>query len=290
MALLDTETQVSAFIGTFGSGLDHPECICCGCDGFAYAGGEAGQIYRIDLDRRDFEEIANVGGGFVGGIAQDGGRNLYACSGDVKRIGADGTVSLYFDGTGQDPLSVANYPVFDRHGNLYVSHSGGWKEDNGCIFKIAPGGREGEVWCRSLSHFPNGLALDAAGDHLYVAMSLNPPRVDRVEIREDGSAGAVQTLVHLPRTVPDGLAFDAEGNLYISCYRPDIIYRLSPRGRLDVVAEDYEGTAIAAPTNIAFCGRGRDLFLSANLGRWHISRYDLGKTGMPLNFPDLGSA
>ena len=224
MALLDTETQVSAFIGTFGSGLDHPECICCGCDGFAYAGGEAGQIYRIDLDRRDFEEIANVGGGFVGGIAQDGRRNLYACSGDVKRISADGTVSLYFDGTGQDPLSVANYPVFDGHGNLYVSHSGGWKEDNGCIFKIAPGGREGEVWCRSLSHFPNGLALDAAGDHLYVAMSLNPPRVDRVEIRADGSAGAVQTLVHLPRTVPDGLAFDAEGNLYISCYRPDIIY------------------------------------------------------------------
>ena len=290
MALLDTETQVSAFIGTFGSGLDHPECICCGCDGFAYAGGEAGQIYRIDLDRRDFEEIANVGGGFVGGIAQDGRRNLYACSGDVKRISADGTVSLYFDGTGQDPLSVANYPVFDGHGNLYVSHSGGWKEDNGCIFKIAPGGREGEVWCRSLSHFPNGLALDAAGDHLYVAMSLNPPRVDRVEIRADGSAGAVQTLVHLPRTVPDGLAFDAEGNLYISCYRPDIIYRLTPRGRLDVVAEDYEGTAIAAPTNIAFCGRGRDLFLGANLGRWHISRYDLGKTGMPLNFPDPGSA
>ena len=290
MALLDTETQVSAFIGTFGSGLDHPECICCGCDGFAYAGGEAGQIYRIDLEKRDFEEIANVGGGFVGGIAQDGGGNLYACSGAVKRISADGTVSLYFDGSEDDPLNVANYPVFDRHGNLYVSHSGGWKEDNGCIFKIAPGGREGEVWCRSLSHFPNGLALDAAGDHLYVAMSLNPPRVDRVEIRADGSAGAVQTLVHLPRTVPDGLAFDAEGNLYISCYRPDVIYRLTPQGRLDVVAEDCEGTAMAAPTNIAFCGRDRDLFLSANLGRWHISRYDLGKTGMPLNFPVIGGS
>ena len=78
-----------------------------------------------------------------------------------------------------------------------------------------------------------------------------------------------------------------EGNLYISCYRPDRIYRLTPSGQLDVLAEDYEGTAIAAPTNIAFCGQNRDLFLGANLGRWHITHYDLGKIGMPLNYPDI---
>ena len=156
MALLDTETQVSAFIGTFGSGLDHPECICCGCDGFAYAGGEAGQIYRIDLDRRDFEEIANVGGGFVGGIAQDGRRNLYACSGDVKRISADGTVSLYFDGTGQDPLSVANYPVFDRYGNLYVSHSGGWKRTTAASSRSHPGGGRARSGAAACHTFPTG--------------------------------------------------------------------------------------------------------------------------------------
>ena len=68
MALLDISTQVSTFIGGDGNGLDHPECIAWGCDGYAYAGGEAGQIYRIDLEKRSFEEIANIGGGFVGGI------------------------------------------------------------------------------------------------------------------------------------------------------------------------------------------------------------------------------
>ena len=57
MALLDTHTQISAIIGDFGSGLDHPECIAWGCDGYAYAGGEAGQIYRIDLARREFESL-----------------------------------------------------------------------------------------------------------------------------------------------------------------------------------------------------------------------------------------
>ena len=87
--------------------------------------------------------------------------------------------------------------------------------------------------------------------------------------------------------MPDGLAFDTEGNLYISCYRPDRIYRLTLDGQLDILADDFEGTAIAAPTNVAFCGHQRDLLLSANLGRWHLTLYDLGKTGMPLNYPDV---
>ena len=152
MALLDTGTQVSVLIGGFTGGLDHPECISWGCDGFAYAGGELGQVYRINVEQREFEEFANTGG-FVGGIAQDAKHRLYVCSGGVKRVEPDGTVSVYCDGTDEQSLEGANYPVFDRHGNLYASHSGGWKEDNGCIFRVAPGGK-GEVWCRSLAQFP----------------------------------------------------------------------------------------------------------------------------------------
>jgi gluconolactonase len=118
-------------------------------------------------------------------------------------------------------------------------------------------------------------------------MSLNPPRVVRVRIEPDGGAGDIETVVHLPGIVPDGLAFDTEGSLYISCYRPDRIYRLSQQGKLDILAEDYEGTAMAAPTNIAFCGEGRDIFLGANLGRWHITRYEVDATGAPLNYPEV---
>ena len=112
------------------------------------------------------------------------------------------------------------------------------------------------------------------------------PRVARIKIEADGRAGAAETVFDLPQTVPDGLAFDDEGTLYCSCYRPDRIYRYAD-GQLDILADDYEGTAMAAPTNIAFCGPDRSLFLSANLGRWHISHYELGKTGMPLNYPDI---
>ena len=129
-------------------------------------------------------------------------------------------------------------------------------------------------------------AIDAAGEYLSVAMSTDPG-IARIKINDDGSAGAAEMLVALPETVPDGLAFDTEGTIYCSCYRPDRIYQYTAAGRLDILADDYAGTAIAAPTNVAFCGPERDLFLSANLGRWHISKYDLGKIGMPLNYPEV---
>ena len=104
-------------------------------------------------------------------------------------------------------------------------------------------------------------------------------------IKADGSAGAVETVVEMPRTVPDGLAYDTDGNLYISCYRPDTIFRYTPEGELQTLAEDYEGTAMAAPTNVAFCGEDLDMFISANIGRWHLTQYDLDATGLPLNYP-----
>ena len=119
-------------------------------------------------------------------------------------------------------------------------------------------------------------------------MSVNPPRVDRIRIEADGSPGRIETVAEFPSKVPDGVAFDIDRNLYVSMYRPDVIYRRTPDGRIDILAEDFEGTLIAAPTNIAFCGRNRDVLLSTNLGRWHITRYDAGVAGHPLNYPDIG--
>lgn len=287
MAILSANFDVSYFVGGFGEGLDHPECIACGPDHFAYAGGEAGQIYRIDTEQRTFEEYANTGGHFVGGIAVDADSNVYACSGgEVKRVTPSGEVSTYFAGSPDRALTTPNYPTFDADGNLYVSDSGEWKKDNGCLFKVAPGG-EGKVWETSLTSFPNGLVLSPDGGHLYVAVSLVQPRVSRVVINVDGSAGTVGLVAELPEAVPDGLAFDSKGNLFISCYRPDRIYRVAAEGPLDIFCDDPEGTMLAAPTNVAFCGVDRSLLLSANLGRWHISEYRTDSVGAPLHYPTL---
>ncbi|MBM3932908.1 MAG: SMP-30/gluconolactonase/LRE family protein [SAR202 cluster bacterium] len=284
MTLLDNSRQISVLV----EGLDHPEGIAWGPDGYAYAGGEAGQIYRIDIEKRTVSQLASTGG-FILGLAFDGDGNLYACDLGkrcVQRVSPDGTVSVYSTGTRERPMFAPNYPGFDREGNLYVCDSGHWKADDGLIYRIRPGGAT-EVWSTAATTFPNGLCLGPGGDYLYVAMSVDPPRVIRLRINRDGSAGAPETVREFPGTVPDGLAFDVDGNLYMSCYRPDRIYRLTPGGKLDIVAEDWEGTLIACPTNIAFCGPKLDILLGANLGRWHITRYDLGVKGLPLNYPKI---
>ncbi len=283
MAILDN-TQVSDYV----QGLDHAEGIAWGMDGYIYAGSEAGQVYRIDPAKPEVKVFANTGG-FLLGLALDASHNIYACDAGqavVQHITPEGRVRTYSSGGPDEQFILPNYPAFDWQGNLYVCDSGKWKEDNGKIFKIRPGG-ETEVWSRELTEFPNGLALSADGTYLYVAMSLNPPRVSRIAIGSEGSAGAVETVVEMPKTVPDGLAFDTDGKLYISCYRPDAVYRYTPRGELQVLAEDYQGTAIAAPTNVAFCGEDRDMLLSTNLCRWHLTRYHLDAIGIPLNYPNL---
>ena len=285
VALLDNDTQVSVLV----DGLDHAEGVAWGPDGYAYAGGEAGQLYRIDIENRDVAQVADTGG-FLLGIALDARNNVYACdTGNkaVMRITQDGVVSTYSSGSPGEPFATPNYPAFDSEGNLYVCDSGEWLADDGKIYRIRPGG-DTEVWDRRQKEFPNGLCLGPEGRSLYVAMSVNPPRVDRIAIEPDGGPGRVEAVVELPNTVPDGLAFDTDHNLYVSMYRPDVIYRLTPSGKLDILAEDYQGTLIAAPTNIAFCGDNRDILLSANIGRWHITRYETGATGLELHYPDLG--
>ncbi len=282
MALL-ARNDISVYV----DGLDHPEGVAWGLDGYIYAGGEAGQLYRIDPRDPKPDIIAHTGG-FILGLALDKNSNIYACDSlhaVVQMISPKGRVVTYCDGAADEPFVMPNYPVFDKQGNLYVSDSGKWKENNGKIIKIKPGGK-GEVWSRAITDFTNGLCLNADETYLYVATSLSPG-VYRIALKDNGSSGAVESVMKLPGTVPDGLAFDADENLYISCYRPDVIYRYTPEGKLEVIAEDPEGTAMAAPTNIAFCGDKLDMFLSANLGRWHLSRYNLKTIGQSLNYPDL---
>src|SRR4029453_1923670 len=93
-----------------------------------------------------------------------------------------------------------------------------------------------------------------------------------VPIRPDGSAGPVQLVTGAIENVPDGLAFAADGTLYISCYEPSRIYRMSPAGKLELLIEDRKATTIAHPTNVALKG---DRLYTANLGRWHITEIDL---------------
>jgi gluconolactonase len=113
------------------------------------------------------------------------------------------------------------------------------------------------------------------------------PGVVKLPIGADGKLGEPEKVVELPGTVPDGVAFDVKGNLFISCYTPDIIYKLSPSGELAVLAQDPLRVTFASPTNIAFCGEDRRTLVVANLARWHLSKAEMPDAGQPLHYPKL---
>ncbi len=268
-------------------GLDHPEGVAYGADGFAYAGGEAGEIYRIDVDRAAVTMIGSTGG-FVLGVALDADHTVYACDTvrkAVVRVTQHGEVSVLSTGSVERPMAIPNYAVFDRTGNLYVSDSGKWPEGGGCVYRVDPEG-ETIVWTTGCSLFTNGLALSPDQQYLYVVESVLPG-VTRVEINKDGTAGPAELVASMPGMVPDGVAFDREGRLYVGCYRPDRIYRIDPGKEPVIVADDFQGTALSAPTNLAFIGPMLDRLLIASLGRWHLSVMSVDVAGQPLNYPRL---
>ncbi|MEO8377352.1 MAG: SMP-30/gluconolactonase/LRE family protein [Candidatus Sumerlaeota bacterium] len=272
-------------ITTFAEGLDHPECVAVHPDGSVWAGGEDGQIYRVAADGSRLDEVARMKGGFILGIAfSPDARWLLACdlrNHCVWRIDTkSGQATTFATGAGKHRFAIPNSAVFTRSGDVFVSESGGFNACIGKILKFDQNGK-GIVWHDGPLHFANGLALNADESVLYVAAT-GLPGVETIGVGPDGSAGRRSILRKMPKTVPDGLAFDAKGNLYVACYAPAAIYRIASNKSMSVVAYDWTAHALSAPTNVAFGGPNFDQLYTANLSRWHITRIDLRIKGMPL--------
>ena len=266
---------------TYAEGLDHPEDLAFDSTGVLWAGGELGQIYRIPK-KGQVEEVTNIGG-FCLGLSFSAADELFVCNpklGCIVRVQKNGKSNRFADFAGRHKLTQPNYGVFDSAGNLYVSDSGEWTRKSGCIVRFDQHGN-GEVFLEGPQPFPNGLALDVSERFLYIAQS-HTDDVLRVEIRKNGSAGEREVYAKGLDRVPDGLAFDVTGNLYVSCYASDNIYRVSPDQSVHLLTYDRVGTTIARPTNIAFGGPQNEFLYVANLGRWHISRANLAVKGQAL--------
>lgn len=268
----------------FYEGLDHPEGIAVHPDGSVWTGGESGQLYRIEPDGSRAEEVARTGGFALGLAFTPAADALIACDNKTRSLWhldlASGALREYAGSAGGRDFRIPNMVAFTRSGDLFVTDSGGFREVSGCVYRFGAGGSS-EVWHEGPFDFANGCALSPDGSALYVVCSWLPG-VERVELLPDGSAGARTVVATLPGTVPDGLAFDAAGALYITCYTPARIYRVDPGGAPEVLVDDWEAHTLSNPTNIAFGGSSFDQLFAANLGRWHVTRIELGVRGAPL--------
>ena len=255
-------------------GLDHPEGVAYDPDAdVLWAGGEAGQLYRVAGG-------ALRGGGAGAGVRARPGRRRPRPAG---RLRVQRRLAVRLRRRERPPcrgrLGFPNWPAFAPDGTLYVSDSGGWGADDGRLVRIDADG-SAETYSREVPHFTNGCAVTPDGRWLWVVESY-VPIVSRFDLR----TGEREEVCSLLGTVLDGIAFTADGGALISCYRPDRIYHLDASGRLEVVAQDPQGTLLGAPTNACFVGPRLDRVVCANLGRWHLTLMDLGLRGAALHRP-----
>jgi sugar lactone lactonase YvrE len=158
-------------------------------------------VFKIDttLDSKPLvTDIVNATG-----LAFDEEETLYVSSrsdGLVYQVSRSGNTSTYVEGMG-----VATGIVFDREGNLYVG------DRSGTIFKIS---RQRQIYVfatlePSLAAYHLAFGPD---DYLYVT---GPTTSSFDSIARISNTGQVERFYRgLGR--PQGMAFDAEGNLYIA--------------------------------------------------------------------------
>ena len=266
--------------------------------------GSPGSILHAQSPGVPFTELPLTGAGIYHpvGIAFGPEGDLYACENilpecaSVKRIRPNGEVSILSEGYQGEPFALPNYIAVDDQGQLYLSASCG-----GMIYRIDPDTGETKEFLAITG--PNGLAFTADYRYLYIATE-NPslfcpaaPSVQgglyRVKIGPNGSPGPVETLIDRFAIAGDGLAFDAEGNLYIvftgiqGCdgfegLLTSGVFVYTPDGKFnELFSVDLPGDII---TNVAFGKAPFDphlLYCYGFTGR--LYRADVGIPGQPLH-------
>jgi len=194
---------------------------------FAMVSGPRGErvpvsIFRIaaDLQMQPFvHDLLNVSA-----LAFDREGHLYASSraeGCVYRISPEGAISTYAEGMG-----IATGLAFDRAGNLYVG------DRSGTIFKIAPT-REIFVFATlepSMAAYHLAFRDDGM---LLVTAPTTSSHQPIYAIATDGTT----SVFYRGLGRPQGMAFDAESNLYVAASlegRRGIV-RITPGGDAELV-------------------------------------------------------
>jgi len=228
-----------------------------------YSGGRGQKvpvaIYKIDTNdnvKPFVSELMNATG-----MAFDGQGQLYVSSryyGTVYRVAPNGAMTTYAEGMG-----VATGIAFDHEGNLYVGDRGG------TIWRIAPDRQifvfatlEPSVAAYHLAFSPEG--------SLYVT---GPTTSSYDAVYSVDPHGSVSVFYRgLGR--PQGLAFDAQGNLYVAASLA------GKRGIVKITKEKQASLAIAGHNlvGLAFTHAGGAVLVSTN-SVFHLT---WGVPGLPL--------
>jgi len=176
-----------------------------------------GRIFRIDGET--WTPIAEYDGWPNGlQVCPDG--SLLAADyrkGLVRIDPATGTVTPLLQTVLSEGFKGLNDLVLHPDGSVLFTDQGqtGLHDPTGRVWRLHPDGRLDRLIATGPS--PNGIALNAAATHVYVAMTRSC-EVWRFALRNDAVVGKAQCFARVPpgQVGPDGLAVDAHDRLYIA--------------------------------------------------------------------------
>jgi gluconolactonase len=200
-----------------------------------------------------------------------GSRDTAAASG-IQRVNPDGTVELLFAETAGYRLYGPNDLAFGPDGRLYFTESGSEQDfrfdvrSPGRLFAVDRSGG-GEMMLELPDVYPNGIAFDAR-ERMYWTESM----AHRVCRLDDGKP---VTFCQLSDDhVPDGMAFAADGRLFVATTVSEGVTVISPDGRVVdeiTLGEHATNCAFAGPALYVTATRSADIEASERTGTfWRV--------------------
>lgn len=264
--ILDFQVEPSA-IRYVGHDLQRPECILAERNGTLWSADARGGVVRIMPDGRQtlitqrytttFAEAKDDASRFTQGTLPNG--LAFAKNGDIliANFGTDvlevmdrsGSTRILYDNIDGMPIGKVNFVLRDSKNRLWLTIS---TRIRNWMQAISPKVADGYIavvddkGIRIVAegfHFTNEVRLDAKEEFLYIVETTGP-YISRMRVMEDGSLSNRE--IFGPTDLggfPDGIAFDAYGNLWGTLIMADRLFVLTPEGYMHIILDDGDPTS-----------------------------------------------
>jgi sugar lactone lactonase YvrE len=247
-----------------GRDLQRPECILAEPDGSLWSADARGGVVciapdgsqRLIAQRRhtSFEGAADEAGRFTEGTLPNG--LAFAENGDIliSNFGTDvlevmtreGRTRVIYDTIDGQPIGKVNFVLRDRRNRIWLTVS---TRIQNWMRAVSPKVADGyvaladEKGLRIVAEgfrFTNEIRLDADEEYLYIVETCGQC-ISRMQVAPDGSLSRRE--VFGPQKLgaagfPDGIAFDAHGNLWGTLVMSDQLFVITPEGDFHVILDD----------------------------------------------------
>jgi len=253
-----------------GHDLQRPECVLAERDGTLWSADARGGVMRITPDgtqtfvgqRADerFARAADPHERFMKGTLPNG--LAFARNGDfiIANFGTDalelmdreGRSRVLYDSIDGKPIGKVNFVLRDSRDRLWLTVS---TRVNPWVDAVRPDLADGFVALADAKGlrivaegfaFTNEVRLDAREEWLYIVETTGK-RVSRMRVGADG--GLSDREVYGPRSLgtgfPDGIAFDAFGNLWCTMVMADRLIAITPEGDVTEILDDGDPATTA---------------------------------------------